>query len=141
MHGVEEKLIVERLLQEFDSTALHCPDRDRYVTMSGDEDDWDECACRLQAVLQLEPTHPRHANVEDDAASGSRRVIQQKLIGRREDLDFQLYLLHQPTNGVAHGRIVIHNEDSWRAALLRGGFYSALPVGTGIPQAAPLFGS
>src|SRR5579864_215237 len=64
----EESLFFEWLLNEIDGAGLHRLNGKCHVAVARHDDHWQTDALVLQCPLDLETVHPRHANVEEDAA-------------------------------------------------------------------------
>ena len=108
---VQERLAVERLLDELDGTGLHGPDRHGDIGMRRDEDDGHAFAARDQFLEQVEPAGARHPHIEDHATGTARGEIAEKLGGGGECLGADPDRLHEPAQRVPHVRVVIHNVD------------------------------
>ena len=64
-----------------------------------------------QAVLQLQPGHAAHADVDDQAGHFARVVAAQKGFGRVEAAHPVVLAFEQPLQRVAHAFVVINDID------------------------------
>ena len=61
----EDRLLVERFLDEVDGAGLHRLDRQRHVAVTGDDDGREVACLGAKLVQQFEPGHVGHAHVGD----------------------------------------------------------------------------
>ena len=92
------------------------------VAMTGDEDDGQRGPERVQAFLQFQPAHVRHAHVEDQTAAHAVVASGKEGQGRRVGGDGVAFAFEEPGHGVAHGLAVIDdvNPEVLFMGLLRG---------------------
>ena len=104
---MQDRLLVERLLDEIDGAGLHRLDRQRHVAMAGDDDGGKAAGLRSQLLQQLDAGHVGHAHVGDQAAAldareagkkGGRRVVEAHGKARRAQ---------QEGERLPHGLVVI----------------------------------
>ena len=110
-HGVEQRVVAERLLQQIDGSRLHRADGERHIGMSGDHDDRKAETPLLHIGEQIEAARLRHAHIGDDAAALFRLDRSQKLSSRGVDAHVEALGLQQKPQGVANGGIVIDDMD------------------------------
>jgi CRP-like cAMP-binding protein len=82
LDGEKEAVVVERLLDEVDRARLHRADGCRDVALAGHDDHREQDPCGGEPPLELEAVHPRHANVDQDAAALESRCGVQQRKGR-----------------------------------------------------------
>ena len=82
--GTQDRLLLERLLDEIDSTRLHRLHCEANITVAGDHDGGERHRLGAELAQQLESRHAGHAHIGDQAASlhagerseeGRRRLI------------------------------------------------------------------
>jgi len=78
--AVEQQLPAEGLLDEVDGAGLHRPHRRAYVAVSGDHDDRQLDLEPGERALEIEATHPRQADVGDEAARTPPVLALEKLL-------------------------------------------------------------
>jgi len=101
----------EGLLDEVDRALLQRRDRHRHVAMAGDEDDRQTAAAAVQLLEQLQPAHPRHADVEHDAAGHLRTAHREEGLRRVVRGHGVAVGLEHPHEGIAQGLVVIDDMD------------------------------
>src|SRR5215470_14340421 len=70
------------LVRKSTAPAFHGLDRHRNIPMTGNENDWYLYAQPSQFRLEIEPTHPRHSDIEDETArDGGEWIFQQFCCG------------------------------------------------------------
>src|SRR6266446_8800933 len=80
--GVEQRLVAERFHQKSDCTTCERAGPRLFVGVRRDEDDRDSVMGGDQPVLQLDPTHARHPDIQDQACQAEQLARFQEL-GRR----------------------------------------------------------
>ena len=108
---LQQVLVVERLLQEVDRAGLHRPDRGGHVGVSGDHHRRAVVSLLGQFLEQLEAGHPRHLDVEDQAADPGRLVVAEERLGGGVALGLQSRGLDQETQRFSDAAVVVDDED------------------------------
>jgi hypothetical protein len=65
LYSIQNRRLVERLLDEIDRPCLHGFNRKRNVAVAGNNDGGKRAGFRSELVQQLDAAHVRHANVGD----------------------------------------------------------------------------
>ena len=117
---VQQLLLRVRLLQEVHGAVPDGLNRRRNVDAAADEHDRYVDAHFLQSLLQREPIHPRHAEVQHEAAVPSEVEVSKELECRAEDCGRESHCNDQLANRVATRIVVIDDEYS--------GFAHGLPL-------------
>ena len=66
---MQNRLLIERLLDEIDGAGLHRLDRERHVAVAGDDDGGKAAGLGSQLLQQLDAGHVGHAHIGDEAAA------------------------------------------------------------------------
>src|ERR1700686_3018798 len=111
LNGIEQILVVERFDQEFHGSSLHGLNAHGDVAVGSDEDNRDPDVALVQLTLKIDPANSRQPHVEDQTAREVGTVAGEKFSRRSEGFDWQVYRFQQAPNGIAHGGIIIHNEN------------------------------
>ena len=110
--GVDQRLILERLFQEVAGAVLHRLHRQFDVAVAGDEHDRHRPTALAQYLLQLQPAHHRHADVEHQAGDGGglgrggEEVLGRGVAGHRPAHGFE-----QEHQRAAKGGVVVDDVD------------------------------
>ena len=81
--------------------------------MAGDEDDRHGGACGREPLLQLKTVEAGKRNVEHEAAWNQGLGPVEEFLGGRECLGLPAFAADQRFQRLAHGDIVVDNEDNW----------------------------
>src|SRR5581483_9314130 len=103
-------------LAEWLEQALHCtpfqhPRTHSLVFHTGDEDDWNLLPAKRQFLLEIEPGHARHGDVEDQTSGLADAIGREELFRRRERLGCKAELPQQVGQRLAHGLVVVDDRD------------------------------
>jgi hypothetical protein len=119
LDGADEGLLVERLGENVHGSSGEGLVAGVVVAVSRDEDDRKGPSGTCDRALKLEPTHVRHANVDQEARGGRDGRVP-KVRGRiGEGLDLVAGGVDEPFERPAHRGVVVHDVH--------------LPVGHGSP--------
>ena len=66
MHGVQQRLLIERFLDEIDGAGLHRLDRERHVAVTGDDDGGKVAGFGSQLLQELNASHVGHPHIGDE---------------------------------------------------------------------------
>src|SRR5215813_582885 len=110
LHGVEERLIVERFGKEVHGPRLHRAHGHGNVAMAGDEDDGDVIAGSLEDLLQLEAALTRHSDIEHEAAGAVIVAPVEELAHRGERLHAIAGRPEEPLDAAPNRRIVVDDD-------------------------------
>ena len=69
-------------------------------------------SAQIELLLQLQPAHARHADVENEASRLRGLVGGQKFLRGSEQSAIEANRLEQDTHGVAHPRVVVDDHHS-----------------------------
>ena len=101
-------LFIDRFAKVADDTILQSSDVSAVVRVGGDKDSWNFIPRVDEVAVKLDPTHPRHLDVRDQA-SGFEEMRGFEEIGRgRKGLDAVAQRPHEPPHGLAHEAIVFN---------------------------------
>jgi len=78
---IQQSIVAEGLEQVIHGPAPQNPRPQLLVSMSSDEDDRHARVAADQTSVQLEPAHPRHAHIEDQAVRLAQTIRAQELLG------------------------------------------------------------
>ena len=110
--GVDQRLVLEGFFEEIAGAVLHRLHRELDVAVAGDEHDRHLPAALAQHLLQLQPAHHRHADVEHQAGGlcgvGGRgeEVLGRGVAGHRPAHGFE-----QENQRAAKGGVVVDEVD------------------------------
>ena len=110
-NGIQEFLFAQRLLEEFDSSSFHGPDRHPYVAMAGDEDDRYADLHPGKYGLKIESVRVRKPDVQNQTARFIRPLCRQEVRRRAESLAFPTDRLEQTFQALTNIGVVIDHID------------------------------
>src|SRR5271154_978910 len=116
--GVEQRRVVDRLVQAIDPAFAHRLHSNRHVAAAGDEDYRNEGRRLSHFRQQLEAIHARKANVGDDAINVVRARCVEETLGGRMRGDLEACGPELERECLARGRVIFNNGDSNRLDLL-----------------------
>ena len=96
LHGVEQRLIVERLGEDVERAGLHRPDGERDVGVRGQEDHREIVAAAGESPLQVQAAQPGHADIEQQATGAFGIDGLEEVLGHGEGLGLQPDRSQQP---------------------------------------------
>ncbi len=125
-HRVEHVLIAKRLDEKIDGAGFHRTDAHRNVAMPAHQDCRQVDSELIETILEIQPVHPGHANVEDQAARHVRALGGEKLLDRGMAVASEADRSEQAQQGHAQRLIVIDHMDDGIAGHFLG--LSAPPI-------------
>src|SRR5205807_1567474 len=81
------------------------------ILFTSDDDVRDRTYGVLESVREIQPVHAGHAHVQHEAARAANRHAVQEFAGRGEDLHPIPVRRDHASEALAHGGIVVHDED------------------------------
>ena len=110
---VQQFLILEGFRKEIDGASFHGFYAGRNVTVAGHEDDRDLHASPGQLLLKFQAVQTRHMHIKNQAGRPIWEFYIQKGLGRFEELNFEARRFDKAPESLAHGCVVIYNENDW----------------------------
>ena len=120
----DQLVFLEGLLDEIHGALLHRVHRHRHIAVAGDEHHGQRRLALEQAVLQFQPGHAAHADVDDQAGDFARVVAREEGFGGVEAANAVVLAFEQPLQRIAHGLVVVDDIDG---ALLRNQAHTGHP--------------
>src|SRR5712671_4369192 len=92
---LKQSRVAEWLEQALHRTLFEHSRAHSFISMSGDEDDWNLLPTKLQFLLKAGSGHSGHGNVEDQTSGLAYAIGREKLFRRRERAGGKAELLQQ----------------------------------------------
>src|SRR5260370_1340841 len=110
--GIEclaQSCIAKRLEEALHSARAEQAWANGLVTMRRDEDYWNGLPAQLEFLLQIDPGHTRHGDIENQALGLPDGIGREEVFRRRECLDREAKLPQEVRERLAHGLVVVYN--------------------------------
>src|SRR4029079_5145058 len=108
---LHKQLVVERLLDEVEGSALERRSRRRDVAVRGQHHDWPAEPPSRELALHVDARQAGHPQVEQHAVGGLRARPLEKRLARRELARREAMQAQQQRERIAHGVVVVDDRD------------------------------